>query len=57
MKTVQYYEVYAQSAYGSDVLTFDTWEEALVAAKEWQSETENEIVIVKVEKEWLKWKL
>ena len=54
---VQYYEVYAQSAYGSDVLTFDSWEEALAAAKEWQSETENEIVIVKVEKQWLRWKL
>lgn len=46
-----HYEVYALSVYGSDVLEFDTVEEAIKEAKEWQTRTNNEVVVVKVTEE------
>lgn len=43
------FEVYADTVYGSDVLTFDTIEEALKEAKEWKKHSNNNILIVRVE--------
>ena len=50
-----HYEVYARSVYGSDVLEFDTYEEALKAAQEWQLKTKDKVVIAKVDEEWIEW--
>lgn len=45
------YEIYAISAYGSDVLIKFTLEQALKCAKEWSMESvDTDIMIVKVEK-------
>lgn len=54
MKRV-YYQVFANSVYGSDVLEFDQQGEAVQAAKKWQLETDTEIVIIKVSEEEIKW--
>lgn len=50
-----YYQVFANSVYGSDVLEFDKQGEAIKAAKDWQKECDKEIVILKCTEEEIKW--
>lgn len=50
-----YYQVFANSVYGSDVLEFDQQGEAIKAAKDWQKECDKEIVILKCTEEEIKW--
>ena len=49
-KTVEY-EVYADSVWGSDVITCDTKEEAIERAKEWKKDCDKPIVILEITKE------
>ena len=52
MKTIIEYEVFAESVWGSDVLSFDSEERALEEAKSWKKENPNATIIVeKITKE------
>ena len=52
MKTIIEYEVFAESVWGSDVLSFDSEERALEEAKSWKKEKPNATIIVeKITKE------
>ena len=51
------YQVFVNSVYGSDIVEFDTYEEALAEAKKWQTEVDEEVVILKITEEEIKWKL
>ena len=44
------FEVYTDSIHGSDVLTFDTFDEARVAAEKWSKECDCPILIEKIER-------
>lgn len=46
---MKYYEVYAVSIHGSDILEFDTLVEAKKEARKWSKDCDCDVVIHKVE--------
>ena len=51
-----YFQVFVNSVYGSDVVGCDTLKEAIDKAKEWQKEVKEEVIILKVVEQEIKWR-
>ena len=49
------YEVFVNSVYGSDVVEYDTLEDAIKSAKSWQDCVDEEVIILKKTVEEVAW--